>query len=306
MSDWNDDWIGAATLASLTGEGTTIHRLWSSPDGAIERYGDDLLFCLKDPDRAAFLRAEAERWTAAHGLPVARIFVKQLRQQPGAEKYTLLVGDPALPLETVCAEGGLRYRIDFGAGYSNGFFLDQRANRRFLRALKPATVLNLFAYTCSFSVAAAREGAETWSVDLAKRALDWGRGNFALNDLPVEGRHRFWPDDVRDVLRRQAKREIRFDAILLDPPTFSRNAGGKIFRVEDEFADLAAAAFPLLAPGGHLLLSTNCERLTVDYLSAFADEAARGAGREWSEVAVPRPEDLPPGHGAETLWVRAD
>jgi 23S rRNA (cytosine1962-C5)-methyltransferase len=299
-------WIDAAALARLVAEGTTIHRLWSGPDGWIERYGDDLLFCLKDPGRASFLREEAVRWAQDHHVVVSRLFVKQLRQQPGAERYTLLAGEKELPLETVCTEAGLRYRIDFGAGYSNGFFLDQRENRRLLRALKPATVLNLFAYTCAFSVAAAKDGAETWSVDLAKRALDWGRGNFALNEIPVEGRHRFWPDDVRDVLRRQAKKEARFDVVILDPPTFSRNADGKIFRVEDEFADLACATVPLLSPGGHLLLSTNCERLTADHLHAFADEAAHAAGRRWEAVEVPRADDLPEGHGAETLWMRVD
>ena len=300
----NDLWIDGAALERFASEGTDLHRIYSSPESSIERYGDDVLFALRRDDEARELRADLEKWSAEHGFTPARIFVKRLQQNPGAEKYTLLAGDPSLPLETVCSEMRLRYKIDFGAGYSNGFFIDQRENRRFLRELRPATVLNCFAYTCSFSVVAASAGAETWSVDLAKRALEWGRGNFELNGIAQKGKHRFWPDDVRDVLRRQTAKGQRFSAVILDPPTFSRNAQGKVFRVEDELPELAAQVFPLVEPGGHLLLSTNCERLSLENLEAFAEGAARSSGRSWKTVSVPAPEDIPQGQGAVGVWVK--
>ena len=305
----NTDWITPETLARFAAEGTDLHRLYTGSRGWIERYGADLLFCLQQPgwpDDTTELRADLRHWQAhAHFTP-GRIFVKTLRQGPGAEKYTLLEGDPALPLQTVCTEAGLKYKIDFDAGYSTGFFIDQRENRRFLRALKPKNLLNLFAYTCSFSVAAASVGAETTSIDVAKKALDWGRENFALNGLELTppATHRFWPDDVRDVLRRQQQRGAKFAVIILDPPTFARNQKGKAFRVTDELPELTRQALPLLEPGGHLLLSTNCERLIETDLADWAEDAARAEGRKLEKVEIPALEDIPAGHGAITHWVK--
>jgi hypothetical protein len=115
------------------------------------------------------------------------------------------VGRPSHQHTCVAHEERLCYEIDFLAGYSCGLFLDQRANRRRLRATKAERVLNLFSYTCSFSVAAAAGGAQTLSIDISKAALDRGRRNFALNGLSLEG-HRFMADDAFDVLPRLARR----------------------------------------------------------------------------------------------------
>jgi len=102
------------------------------------------------------------------------------------EKPRLALGDPDANLKSTALERTLRYGIDFAGGYSVGLFIDQRENRRFVRHISPRSLLNCFAYTCSFSVAAATVGAKTVSVDLSKRSLDRGRENFALNSLSNE------------------------------------------------------------------------------------------------------------------------
>ena len=165
-------------------------------------------------------------------------------------------------------ENGLRYRIDFSAGYSQGIFLDQRDNRRALRQqARPGTwTLNCFAYTCAFSVAAAAGGGNTVSVDLSKHYLDWGRENFTGNGIdPSEGSgHEFFAGDVPEVLRRFQRKGRLFDFVVLDPPTFSRNRGGKVFRVERDFGGLVEQAASLLVPGGRMLcprISAHCRRL---------------------------------------------
>ena len=104
----------------------------------------------------------------------------------------------------------MSYGIDFGAGYSVGLFIDQRENRRFVRDVTPRTLLNCFAYTCSFSVVAASVGAKTVSIDLSKKSLERGRENFALNALRTDD-HRFVTDDVMEVLPRLARRGEKFD-----------------------------------------------------------------------------------------------
>ena len=99
-----------------------------------------------------------------------------------------------------------------------GLFLDQRDNRRRIRAqARGKDVLNLFAYTCGFSVAAAAGGAaSTVSVDLSPKALEWGRANFALSHLDPSD-HQFIKSDAFDYLRRAARQGKRFDIIILDP-----------------------------------------------------------------------------------------
>ena len=102
------------------------------------------------------------------------------------------------------------------------------------------TVLNLFSYTCAFSVAAAMGGALTTSVDLSKRYLEWGRENFRANQIDLLG-HEFYAGDVFDRLGLFAERKRRFDLVIVDPPTFSRDGEGGTFRVDRDYHRLADA-----------------------------------------------------------------
>jgi len=189
-----------------------------------------------------------------------RIFCRLLVREPGQTDIPFLMDgyagfDEESPNETVL-ESGLQYEIDFIASYSPGLFPDQRTNRHFLRSRKPSRVLNAFSYTCAFSVAAAWEGAETTSVDISKSSLQRGRRNFELNNLATH-KHRFIPEDVPTYLARLRRRGEKFDAIILDPPTFGRGGAGKTFCVERDFGNLLEAAIDLSCPGSAILLSTN-------------------------------------------------
>jgi 23S rRNA (cytosine1962-C5)-methyltransferase len=299
-------WISAAQLAAFSSAGTDAHRVCSGEDGWIERLADDALICFKSDAVRDELAVRLTAWCAeAHWGP-RRIYGKFLPRQ-NAERIapTLLSGDAALPPSTIVREAGTAYSLDFSAGYSHGLFLDQRANRAFLRRAGVKRVLNTFAYTCSFSVVAALGRAETLSVDLSKKSLDRGRENFALNQIPTDARHRFIADDVLDVLPRLARRGEKFDAIVLDPPTFSRGNQGRRWQVEQHFEDLLNAALELAAPGARLLLSTNCAKLdpqTLERTARFCLKMQRRGGDFHRE---PRPPDFPAGHGASTLWLTA-
>ena len=217
----------------------------------------------------------------------------------------LLSGETGLPLTTIVTENEMRFGLDFGAGYSAGLFLDQRANRALIRNGGVRRLLNTFAYTCSFSVAAALAGAETVSIDLSKKSLDRGRENFALNHIPsgAESGHRFLADDVLDVLPRLGRKGEVFDAIILDPPTFSRGNKGRKFQVEQDLEALFLAALEVAAPRARILLSTNCTRLSrraLEALARFGLKASRKAGDLNIEPALP---DIPSDQSAQTLWV---
>ena len=299
-------WLGGDQLAAFAAAGTNAHRLWSSPEVWVERFADDVLIShMDDAARDAALAGLGE-WSAAHGFAPRRIFGKHLpRQNAERTAPVLLAGDATAPLLTVVGENGMRFGLDFAAGYSAGLFIDQRANRALVRRGGVQKMLNTFAYTCSFSVAAALGGAETVSVDLSKKSLDRGRGNFALNGLETatESHHRFFADDVLEVLPRLARKGETFDAIILDPPTFSRGHKGRKFQVEHDLETLLLAALALAAPRAKILLSTNCTRLTRRALETLARHALKGARRSadfHTESALP---DIPTDLAAQTLWL---
>ncbi len=204
-------------------------------------------------------------------------------------------------------ENGLSYRIDFQNGYSQGIFLDQRDNRLALRRLvRPgAAVLNCFAYTCAFSVVAAAAGARTVSVDLSRASLDWGRENFRLNGLDPNGPgHEFRAGDVFEALGHRLKRGARFDAVVLDPPTFSRDRKGRVFRVEDDFGELAARAAALLTPDGMMLCSSNSRRLTPESFRRLILAGLPAQRGGWRGEPTPMPADFTGAPYLQTLRVR--
>jgi 23S rRNA (cytosine1962-C5)-methyltransferase len=234
------------------------------------------------------------------------LWLKQLSKE--AKEAPVCVAG-AGPDVFVMEEQGMKLEVQPGAGYSCGVFLDQRDNRRRVRemvATQPgARVLNLFSYTCSFSVAAALGGAVVTSVDLNAGYLAWGKRNFALNGLDAEGHH--WvKGDSFDWLAAFAKKGRLFDGVVLDPPTFSRGTKKKVFRVEEDYAELAALAAAVIAPAGWLLACANTHRME---LGAFEWAVREGLGRAGKKAtggmeAVGMPVDFPGVAHLKALWVR--
>ena len=181
-------------------------------------------------------------------------------------------------------ESGVHYEICYQAGYSQGIFLDQRENRKKVRNRVHSgdKVLNTFAYTGAFSVCAALGGATTTTLDLSQPYLEWGKRNFELNQLRPE-EHHWCKGDTFHWLDRFKKKGRTFDGIILDPPTFSRDAKGKVFRVEKDYTRLVELAVACLNKGGWLLASTNCRKLSDrDF---FKDGAIRMSERSAGSIA---------------------
>ena len=198
-------------------------------------------------------------------------------------------------------ENALQFEISFQAGFSQGIFLDQRDNRAGVRRLlQPGQrLLNTFAYTGAFSVAAASAGAETTTLDLSQPYLDWAKRNFCHNSLDPAAHH-FCKGDTFHWLRRFAKQGRKFDALILDPPTFSRDEQGKIFRIEQDFGSLVALALDVLTPDGWLLCCTNCRGLTS---AAFERQSQSAARRLLDTRASPMPADFTGEAYLKSVWV---
>ena len=297
------EWINHELLESFKAEETSAHRLCTVDNGWAERFGRDVLISFRNDAARDRLAAELHTWTKSVDFTIERVFGRFLpKKNEERETPKLLSGSQSESLQTVATENRLRFGIDFGAGYSVGLFVDQRDNRRFVQQSKPKRLLNCFAYTCSFSVAAASVGAATVNVDLSKKSLERGRQNFALNDLSTDG-HKFIADDVRPVLQRFARRGEKFDMVILDPPTFSRTKGGKAFHVEKDFEELIAKSLELAERGAHVLLSTNCETLSEQALDRMARYALKLSRRSGNFHRQPPPADFPIGTAAKTVWL---
>ncbi len=297
--------------ASLTDAFRLVHGAADGwPGFYLDRLGEDLV-----AQTAAALTAPEREFMARIG---ARTVYHQLLQRQGRTPPQWLWGAPATN-EILVRENGLQFLLRLDEGGSIGLFLDQRENRRRLKEhyvapgfeLPPTpAVLNAFAYTCGFSVAAAAGGARATSLDLSRNYLAWGRRNFELNGLDPTG-HEFIFGDAFAWFRRLAKKKRLFDIVILDPPTFSRSRESGVFQAEKNYGALVDAALPLLKPGGTLLASTNSASFAPeDFIEAVTASIRRAGRRIALQHYAPQPPDFPiertePAY-LKTLWLRVD
>jgi 23S rRNA (cytosine1962-C5)-methyltransferase len=197
-------------------------------------------------------------------------------------------------------EGDLYYGLRLGEGLGTGLFLDQRANRAWLSAhSRGKRVLNLFAYTCSFTVAAAAGGSSsTVSVDISKRGLEEGAHNLRRNGFS-EKNNELICDDVQRWLNQACRKKIQFDIVVFDPPSFGTSPHGRFVATRD-YIDLASQCMKLIAPRGWLLACTNRRVITKTKLRNWLERGAKDAGRSivsWRDVSAGQ--DFPHWVGGE-------
>jgi len=150
--------------------------------------------------------------------------------------------------------GGILFKIsptDFG---HLGIFPEQKPFWEWIQQslVKPIRVLNLFAYSGGATLAAAKAGATVCHLDASKGMVTWANENAALNNL--EGKIRWIVDDVNKFLAREIRRNSRYDAIILDPPSFGRGSRGEIFKIEEEINPLLQQCRTLLSDQPQFLL----------------------------------------------------
>jgi 23S rRNA G2069 N7-methylase RlmK/C1962 C5-methylase RlmI len=209
-----------------------------------------------DPGDDAWLDALAEAAKAA--VSGGEIFVKR------RERLTHREGDQyerqadAGAWRTV-QEAGKRFRVNLSDYIDTGLFLDHRITRMRAAGESCATMLNLYCYTGAFSVHAAAAGMRTTSVDLSNTYLDWARENLALNGLAGEIVHA----DVREFLVEARRQRLRWDLVVVDPPTFSNSK--RMQYTWDIQRDHAALLADVLAVTAKVVwFSTNAKRFKLE------------------------------------------
>lgn len=159
----------------------------------------------------------------------------------------------------VATEHGIKFNINLENYLDTGLFLDHRMARKIVASrARGKRLLNLFAYTCSFSVHAAASGATfTKSVDLSNTYTAWGRDNFELNSLPARN-NVIVRDDCMKFLQQEGE---KYDIIVIDPPTISRSKRmDEMFDVQKDYTTLITLALKLLNEEGVIYFSTNYRR----------------------------------------------
>ena len=268
------------------------------PGVTVDRYGDYLMLQLYTTAWEAY-RSELVAALAKVFQP-AGIYLKyrpqqtrKLEAQNKSRQMNELLAGTSAPDAYQVKEDGLYYQVNLQRGLHTGLFPDQRRNRReLMQRVAGMQVLNLFAFTGAFSVAAAAAGASrVTSVDVSEKYLGVARENFRANRIDPQ-HHEFIVGDVFAELKRMQAEGHRFDCILFDPPSFSTTKKSR-FSTQGGTADLVSAVMPLLSAGGLLVGSSNHQKVSLD---DYMKELRRGAveGNRLRTIFIGgQPEDFP-------------
>ena len=225
-----------------------------------------------DAELAAVGAALAARWQqVAAGQVLNWVFqCRQQGKQQGRSSTRLMAG--SVPQPHVVSEDSARFLLHVLAGQNHGLFLDMAEGRRWLRqqaAARPrARVLNLFAYTCAFSVVALQAGArQVVNLDMSHGALAIGQRNHRLNGLAAGAS--FLPHDLFNTWGK-LMRGGPYDLVIIDPPSYQLGS----FVATKDYPRLMRRLPELLAPGGQLLLCLNAPELGPAFLQDAMREHA--------------------------------
>ena len=252
-------------------EGLEAYRLYDRdmPEFplAIDVYGEALhmqVFERKRPFEDAQLQALVRALLDHFSLQPLQLAIKTRRRQRGLAQYEkLAMRAPSFKVR----ERNYLFEVNLHRYLDTGLFLDHRDTRQLVgERAAGKSVLNLFAYTGSFTVYAAGGGARhTVTVDMSRTYQAWSARNLVHNGLHDEQRHRFVQSDVTVFLQRMREAKARFDLIVLDPPSFSNSKRMQhTFDVQRDHLDLLRSTVELLAPGGELFFSNNRQGFRLD------------------------------------------
>ncbi len=195
------------------------------------------------------------------GVPTELFFVKYRQRQKGLQQYERFAQEG---VEMIVQEAGLRFIINPSDYLDTGLFLDHRTTRGMVReAAAGKRVLNLFAYTGSFSVHAAAGGAaSTLTLDMSNTYQTWTQRNMELNGFDGP-EHEYGQVDVMSWLEEPARPE--FDLVVLDPPTFSNSKRmDSVLEIQRDHVWMLNRVLKRVTSGGEVFFSTNFRKFELD------------------------------------------
>ncbi|MGH1646129.1 class I SAM-dependent rRNA methyltransferase [Enterococcus gilvus] len=294
--------------AFFSDEGTNAFRLFNGEgDGfggvTVDYYADYLVISWYNETIYHFQKLVVDSLLEAY--PHAKGVVEKIRFKSELKESRWLAGEkPEEPLLVV--ENGVSYAVYLDEGYMTGIFLDQKDVRgRLTEGLAAGQrVLNMFSYTGAFSVAAAYGGAlETTSVDLAQRSLPKTQEQFEVNGLPLE-QQKIRVMDTFGYFRYALRNNLRYNLIILDPPSFARNKK-KTFSVAKDYGRLIEDSVDILSDEGMIIASTNAANLPIKKFKQSIETALKNKKVAYQLVETHRlPADFPSGNFEESDYLK--
>lgn len=218
---------------------------------------------MSEEEHEEWTEKSLEVMTEVLGVSKENIFLKLRQRKPGRlgqyQKYD------EVQHEFEVAENGLKFIVNLSDYLDTGLFLDHRITRQMVKEQSMGKkVLNLFAYTGSFSVYAAAGGAkEVMTADLSKTYLNWAERNLQVNGFTDAAKYKFVHADVKQYLKTIPA--DYFDIIILDPPTFSNSKRMEdILDIQRDHVTLINQCMAGLKTGGILYFSTNFRKFELD------------------------------------------
>ncbi|MBI5230236.1 MAG: class I SAM-dependent methyltransferase [Candidatus Magasanikbacteria bacterium] len=216
----------------LTTTPSRDYELLDSGEGEkLERYGV-VVVSRPDPQALWHKKLASAEWKSAHA---------KFSRTPARAEWKI---DAHIPARWNIELAGLQFWIKPTAFKHVGIFPEQISNWRWMqecvkKSSRPVNILNLFGYTGGATLAAARAGASVCHVDGSKVAVTWARDNAELSGLK-DNPIRWIVDDVRAFVKREIKRSVRYDGIVLDPPAFGHGPERELWKIEDDLLSLLA------------------------------------------------------------------
>ncbi|MCL2884863.1 MAG: class I SAM-dependent methyltransferase [Oscillospiraceae bacterium] len=267
-------------------DGWRDYALLDASDGErLERWGEYILI---RPDPQVLWRGTRKdpRWQNAHA--------RYVRSSEGGGRWERR---KPLPDSWQISYGDLRFYLKPMGFKHTGLFPEQAVNWDFLREVlargdaakiekvSSLRVLNLFGYTGAASLACAKAGAAVTHVDAAKGMVAWGRENAAASDVTTI---RWLVDDCAKFVAREQRRGSRYDAILMDPPSYGRGPNGEVWKLEEQIYGLIKECAALLSDGARLFLINSYAAGLSPSVMAYMLGLLLPPGRVWAdEIGLP-------------------
>ena len=269
--------------------------LLDSGDGMkLERWGDAVL-ARPDP-QAVWPKRDEDQWSLADAI--------YHRSHSGGGEWEFI--NP-LPESWVISYENLKFTVKPTGFKHTGLFPEQAVNwvwmgERIRAAGRPISVLNLFAYTGGATLACAKAGANVCHVDAAKGMVAWAKDNAAKSQLG-EAPIRYIVEDCMDFVLREGRRGRKYDAIVMDPPSYGRGPKGESFRFEKDVYPLVEACEALLSDQPLFFLLNS---YTAGFAPSIGENILRralGQGRiQADNIGLPGPDDIDLPCGATARW----
>ncbi|MFS0674495.1 class I SAM-dependent rRNA methyltransferase [Ornithinibacillus sp. 179-J 7C1 HS] len=212
----------------------------------------------------------------------------------------------------IIKENGVNFAVYLNEGAMVGVFLDQREVRKTIRDkyAKGTNMLNTFSYTGAFSIFASLGGAvKTTSVDLANRSKPKTIEQFSLNGIDYEAQD-IIVEDVFKYFKYAGRKQLKFDLVVLDPPSFARSKKN-VFSADKDYKDLLKEAIAITEDNGVIVASTNSSAFGMDKFKGFIQKAFQETGFKYKELEqFSLPEDFrtikefPEGNYLKVVFVR--